>query len=144
AENLVSTGSHWVGCVGAPNIRSWRHSGYCVHRGHQAGSSGDYEWTHHLVILVLEDVAVPDEATRGAELRLDTRDLTRVGDDCVLEPGLSRLRRPGRPDERTGGRVERLPVDHLELHRVYVNGMCVLGIVEDIPDLSGAEGRCLR
>src|SRR5690242_15753976 len=107
AESLGSTGSHRVGRVSAPNIRSWRNSGHGVHRGHRAGSLGDYKWTHHLVILVLEDVAVPDEATRGAELRLDARDFARVGDDCILEPGLSRLRRPGYPDERAGGRVER-------------------------------------
>ena len=50
---------------------------------------------HHLVVLVLDDVAVPDELAGVSELRLDARDLAGVGDDRVLEAGLPRLRRGG-------------------------------------------------
>src|SRR5262252_7461988 len=139
----MSTGSPRSGHVSVPSIRIWRSSEPCVHRSHRARLSGDYEWTHHLVVLVLEDVAVPDEAACGAELRLDACNLTGVGDDRILEPGLSRLRRPGWPDGRAGVRVKLLPVDYLELHRVYMNGVCVLGVVEDLPDLGGTEGRRL-
>ena len=48
---------------------------------------------HHLVVLVLHDVAVPDELARRVELRPDTRDLPRVGDYSVFKAGFPWLRR---------------------------------------------------
>jgi hypothetical protein len=43
---------------------------------------------HHLVVLVLHDVAVPHELARIRELRADAGDLARQGGHGVLEPGL--------------------------------------------------------
>src|SRR5512132_4086421 len=40
---------------------------------------------HHLVVLMLHDMAVPDEAAGHVELGLDAGDLARVDDDHVLE-----------------------------------------------------------
>ena len=51
----------------------------------------DAVWPHHFVVLVLYDVAVPDELARRVELRPDACDLTRIRDDGVLEAGLPRL-----------------------------------------------------
>src|SRR5512132_2990985 len=48
---------------------------------------------HHLVVLMLHDMAVPDEASGHVELRLDAGDLARIDGDGVLEatfPGLGR------------------------------------------------------
>src|SRR4029453_4377433 len=46
---------------------------------------------HHLVVLVLDDMAVPYELTRCFEPRPHPRDLPRIGDDRVLEPRFPRL-----------------------------------------------------
>src|SRR5688572_33011352 len=53
----------------------------------------DAVWTHHLVVLVLYNVAVPDELARCVELQPHACDLARVGDDGVLETALPRLGR---------------------------------------------------
>src|SRR5512145_797116 len=48
---------------------------------------------HHLVVLVLDDVAMPDELTRRVELRPHACDLARISDNGILEtalPGLGR------------------------------------------------------
>ena len=54
---------------------------------------------HHLVVLVFEDVAVPDEAARKIELGLDARDLARVRDHRIFDPQLPCL---GRASSATG------------------------------------------
>jgi hypothetical protein len=41
---------------------------------------------HHLAVLMLDDVAVPDIEARQIELRLHAGDLARVGDDRVFKP----------------------------------------------------------
>jgi hypothetical protein len=46
---------------------------------------------HHLVVLMLDDMTVPDEAAGHVELRLNARDLAGIGNDGVLE-----TRFPGR------------------------------------------------
>jgi hypothetical protein len=45
--------------------------------------SADRVGPHHLVVLVINDVAVPDEETRAVEFRLDAGDLVGIGDDRV-------------------------------------------------------------
>src|SRR6266511_5392413 len=94
----------------------------------------DSVWSHHLVVLVLQDVAVPHVQAREIEQRLDPRDLVRVSDDRVLVARLPTL---------GGSRAtfERLAVHHLELHLVDVGGVGVLGEVVDFPDLGGPERR---
>ena len=52
---------------------------------------------HHLVVLVLDDVAVPDVQAGDVEGRVDAGDLTRVGDYGVLPAGLRGLRRQSGP-----------------------------------------------
>ena len=47
--------------------------------------------TGHLVVLVLDDVAAPDEEAGPVVGRLDAGDLAGVGDDGVLAAGLPRL-----------------------------------------------------
>src|SRR6266508_360290 len=94
---------------------------------------------HHLVVLVLDDVAVPHVQAGEVELGLDPGDLLRVGDDGVLVAGLPALRRSG----RSLGRLERLAVDDLELHLVDVDGVGVFGEVVELPDLGGSQRRVL-
>src|SRR5512135_3542036 len=80
---------------------------------------------HHFVVLVLDDVAVPDELAGRRERRFDAGDLARQRDDGVLAAAFPRLRpacrriRIGLYDPRTGLRIlvserDLLPVDHLE------------------------------
>src|SRR5512132_4183722 len=54
-------------------------------------SGSDPVRAHHLVVLVLDDVAVPDEQPGAVVGRLDAGDLAGVGDDGVLASGLPRL-----------------------------------------------------
>ena len=91
---------------------------------------------HHLVVLVLDDVAMPDVEARQVEQGLDPGDLARVGDDGVLEARLPAFR-------RSGSTVNRLAVDHLELHLVDVDGVRVLGEIVYLPDLDRTERRVL-
>src|SRR6266542_2938350 len=60
-------------------------------------SSADRVWPHHLVVLVLDDVAMPHVASREVEQGLDPGDLVRVGDDHVFVARLPGFRRPGVP-----------------------------------------------
>ena len=53
----------------------------------------DSVWTHHFVVLVLYDVAVPDELARCVELQPHACDLARVGDDGILKTALPWLGR---------------------------------------------------
>jgi hypothetical protein len=39
---------------------------------------------HHLVVLMLDDMAVPNELSRRIETRFDTRNLPRIGNDGIL------------------------------------------------------------
>jgi hypothetical protein len=41
--------------------------------------------SHHFVVLVFDDVAMPDELARGVEPGPDAGDLPRIGDDRILE-----------------------------------------------------------
>ena len=56
--------------------------------GRCGGSRSDAVRTHHLVVLVLDDVAVPHEQAGAVVGRLHARDLPGVGDDGVLAAGL--------------------------------------------------------
>ena len=47
----------------------------------------DPEGPHHLVVFVLDDVAVPDELPWRIELGPDACHLARIGSDGVLEAG---------------------------------------------------------
>ena len=100
------------------------------------GHRPDVVRPHHLVVLVLDDVAVPDIQASDVEPGLDAGDLVRIGDDRVLEARLPGFR-------RSGGSAERLPVDDLELHQVDVDGVGVGREIVDLPRFGGADGRVL-
>src|SRR5215218_441144 len=107
--------------------------------GARAGVLGpDAVGPHHLVVLVFEDVAVPDEQSGAVEQRLHARDLVWVGDDGVLATGLPALR------WARGSVPDRLAADDLKGHLVYVDRMGVGGEVVELPDLDGSHGRVLR
>ena len=55
-------------------------------RAGAGGRGGDPVGAHHLVVLVLDDVAVPDVLALLGERHPDPGHLRRVGDDGVLEP----------------------------------------------------------
>ena len=59
---------------------------------------------HHLIILVLNDVAVPDKETRLGKLHLEASDLARIGDDRVRD------KRQGRRERRKSSPEKELPV----------------------------------
>src|SRR3970282_1140428 len=58
----------------------------------------NFVWAHHVVVLVLQDVAVPDILPSDVEVRLDPGDLCRVRSDGVLPPALI----GGWPNRRPG------------------------------------------
>ena len=68
----IGVSGGWPGCTGPMRIRP-----------------------HHLVVLVLDDVAVPDELAGLVELGADAGDLAGIGDDRVLEAGLPGFGRSG-------------------------------------------------
>src|SRR4029450_8449642 len=75
---------------------------------------------HHLVVLVLDDVAVPDELPWVGEVEAESGDLAWIGDDRVLEAALPGLGWPRIADEP--GRRHRLPTlirfQRLAAHRL--------------------------
>ena len=72
----------WPGILRSHYLRRW-------------GIGPDEVGSHHLVVLVFNDVAVPDIQPRKIKQGFDARDLFRVGDDGVLEAGLPAFRRSG-------------------------------------------------
>src|SRR3954454_5085657 len=97
---------------------------------------------HHLVVLVLDDVAVPDELAGSAELRPNPGHLAGIGGHGLLEAGLPRFARTRTSDEPSrrfglsfGVDHQALTVDHLERRLVDVDGVGVGGEVVDLPDL---------
>ena len=92
--------------------------------GRQSGPPRSSETLVFDVVLVLEDVAVPDEETLAIELRLDAGHLARIGDDRVLEAGLPRIGAISGTLVQLDGlnhlalpiQSQLLAVDHLELH----------------------------
>src|SRR5215217_7020251 len=88
------------GC-GLRGVRCWpwsvsrRGCGRCGSAGLTGLLRADAVRAHHLVVLVLDDVAVPDELAGRVELGPDAGDLTWVGDDGVLDAAFGRLGRDG-------------------------------------------------
>src|SRR6266545_3085756 len=131
--------------------------GHRFHRELRAFHSGlarlgrsDAVWPHHLVVFVLDDVAVPHELARTGEMRLEPCDLPWVGDDRVLEAGFPWLRRGDlavEPDRLVDLTLvvqhEALAVHDLEGDLVDVHRMGVGGGVVDLPDLGCTDGGVL-
>src|SRR6266498_1341723 len=63
----------------------------------------DRVWAHHLVVLVLDDVAVPHEQPLHVEPSSHPGDLARIGDHGVLESGLPDLGRANGPSGQVVG-----------------------------------------
>src|SRR5688572_2747901 len=88
----------------------------------------DPVWSHHLVVLVLDDVTVPDELARCVELRPHPCHLARIGDNRILETrfrGLGGCRRGPWVDLDLMGVLvdqDNLSVDDLEDDLVDVDG----------------------
>ena len=99
------------------------------------------EIVHHVVILVLEDVAVPDVLARQVELGFDGDGLSRVHLDRVLPPRLVRGRLTGLTDQLgdvdaargCGCRLKLLLADNQERDLVHVYGMGMIRGVVDLP-----------
>ena len=79
-------------------------------------SRADGEGSHHLVVLVFEDVAVPDVEAGQVEVGPDARDLAGIGDDGVLGAGFPGLGWANRS-------ADHLPIHHFEFHQVQMDGM---------------------
>src|SRR5262245_64938170 len=89
------------------------------------------ERAHHLVVFVLENVAMPDESPLSNERHLEARDLTGIDDHGVLSAPFPDLG-PARGAELV------LALDDLELHQMDVDRMRILGEIVNRPDLGGA------
>src|SRR6266702_1065533 len=110
------------------------------------GQRTDTHRPHHLVVLVRDDVAVPEKKSGDVELGLHACKHARVDEDGVLGPDFSSLWRRGCTAE-LGRSIrsdrDRLAVDYFELHLVDMNRMGVLGEIVDLPGLRGSERRVL-
>ena len=101
---------------------------------------------HHFVVFVFEDVAVPDIAA-GESLKPhdDARHHSRIGAHGVFPSGFARLRRHCGADvahlalRRINLRFEGPAVEYLESNQMKMDGMRVVGKVEEVPDLDGVE-----
>src|SRR5512140_3205981 len=126
--------------IGAPRGRAWR--------------LADDHRPHHVVLLMLEDVAVPhvleaagpraggrDELRRAGQVEPGDHvdHLARVHPDGLLPAGIVGQRSHRRTLEvrhaRVGVHRERLPRDDLEVDEVEVDRVRVRGQVGDLPDL---------
>jgi hypothetical protein len=98
-----------------------------------------HEGPHHLVVLVFDNVAVPDIEARDVEAGLYRSDLTRVGDDRVLEAFL-----PGHDAHGHGGwdhPGDRGPAQYLKPDQMDVDGMGIHREIVYIPLLGAACNR---
>jgi hypothetical protein len=110
------------------------------------------ERSHHVVLFMLQDVAVPNvlssassrthriahrrcRQVRQVELHDDSCGLTRVYAHRVLPPDFIRIWRHGLTGIALISRVagEGLPLNELHVHEVKVDGMRVGGEVHDLP-----------
>ena len=104
---------------------------------HELGARHDLVDPHHLVVLVLEDVAVPDvQAVEIFELGDHPHRLTAIDLDGVFPAKLMGFQ--GNLPE-----LARNTVQHLELDQVQVNGVAVGRRIGDLPDLRGPLDRKL-
>src|SRR5579862_2263327 len=102
--------------------------------------------SHHLVVLVLEHVAVPDVAASIAfELDDDACDREGVNTGNVLPShlaGSESVGGSGEDDlagELVDSYIEGPAVEHLEADHVQVDGVGVVGEIDEGPDLGGVE-----
>jgi len=111
-----------------------------------------HQRTHHVVLFMLEDVAVPDVLFPASprthriphgcgwqvwqvELHDDSRDLTRVHAHRILPPDFIRIGWHGPSGKAPIPRIpaERLALNQLHVHQVKVNGMRVAREIHDLP-----------
>src|SRR5512134_2027680 len=120
--------------------------------GRTALLRADPVWPHHLVVLVLDDVAVPDVLARCVELCPEASDFAWIRYGCILQAVLPGLGRPRVPGFRDSGNLagflilcegDRLPVDHLEGYLVDMHGVRIGREVVEFPILGVAHVRVL-
>src|SRR5215471_3224609 len=125
-----------------------------------AGLPHDIHRSHHFVVFVLQDVAVPDElvtlprnhrrSRRHVELHGQRGHRARIGLDGVFVSMLFFRRRSlwrAHKLKLTSGvklvLVEGLAADHLKLHQMNVFGMRIAGIVDQVPYFRRSRFRVL-
>ena len=91
--------------------------------------------SHHFIVFMLDNMAMPDVEAGIIELHLDTRNLAGVGDDRVFEAFFPRLRRLS----SVGA-----PTQHFELDQVDMDGMRVLREIVDFPFFGSTYSRIFR
>lgn len=106
--------------------------------------------SHHLMVLVLQDVAVPRiDSCKVAKASDDPGHLSWICSDGILPTSLSHLRlRPFSGIDHPSRSLEfcyikRLPVEDLESDKVKVNRMRIRRRVHEAPDLHSVENRLL-
>src|ERR1700733_5702065 len=113
-------------------------------RGQLTATTGydNFVGPHHLVVLVFENMAVPDVAAgESLERNNDPRDHAWVGADRVFPAGLRRSRRNSRAGEADRPfvlkfeSVERPAVEYLKPHQVQMNRVSVFRQIHHPPDL---------
>src|SRR3972149_5303677 len=103
----------------------------------------NYVRPHHLVVFVLDNVAVPYIQAGDVERCLDPRDLAWIGYDRVLVARLSSLRRGDRAGYAEQ-RIEDLAVHDLKAHEVKMDRMGIPREVINFPRLGVSFGGGLR
>src|SRR6266545_8006616 len=99
--------------------------------------SDDLVGPHHAVVLMVDEVAVPDVETPTVEGGLEPGDPRARHKDRVLGPDLMGSGR------RRGTAAQRLSVEQLELDEVYMEEVAAGREVMHLPGLGRAERRIL-
>ena len=116
-------------------------------RTEAAGSAGgnDDEGPHHVVVFMLDDVAVED-VLAGEVLKAneESEHVAGVDDGCIFPSGLAGGWWAGDADELEaaldeGSVVEALALEDLELNQMEMHGVGVVGGVDETPLLDGVE-----
>jgi len=101
--------------------------------------SDDDQRSHHVIVFVVEDMAVPDVVAFDIEGSFDECNCTGVADDGVLASGFSGFRGlDSRGVHGSTGGLWDASYD-FELDLVQVDGVCIFGEVVNFPCFAGTD-----
>src|SRR5579862_1062723 len=108
--------------------------------------SNHFERPHHFIVLMFNNVTVPDvSAGVSLESNDDARDHRWLRADRIFPSRLARIGRHGQAQAgklfrpHISRRVESLSIENQKTHHMQMDGMGIVGEVDQIPDLDRIE-----